>query len=81
MFILRSRLGPMLFLAFAACSSGSEPTAPLPTTPPTLNLGNGVVITAMGAGVVDLTAGVGGPFDADFQFVAYRRADGTVTGL
>jgi len=80
MFSTRSRLGPMLFLAIGACSTGSEPTAPLPTTLPTLNLGNGVVITALGAGVVDLTGGVGGPADADFQFVAYRQADGTVTG-
>jgi hypothetical protein len=64
-------------LALASCD------APLPTTAVTLdvgNVGNGVVITAMGAGVVDLTAGVGGPEDADFQFVATWQADGTVTG-
>lgn len=61
--------------AVAACD------APLPTTAATLNVGNagnGVVIHAMGAGTVDLST-AGAP-DADFQFVAHRRADGTVTG-
>jgi hypothetical protein len=55
--------------------------APLPTTEASLSVasgGNGVVIHAQGAGVVDLSA-AGAP-DAEFQFVAHRRADGTVTG-
>ena len=61
--------------ALAACD------APLPTTTPALqvgNIGNGVVIQAMGAGTVDLSAA--GADDADFQFVALRKADGTVLG-
>lgn len=52
--------------------------APLPTTEVSLSVGSGVVIHAMGAGVVDLSSG--GGTDADFEFVAHRRADGTVTG-
>lgn len=55
--------------------------APLATNEVALsvgNTGNGVVIHAMGAGVVDLSSG--GGTDADFEFVAHRRADGTVTG-
>ena len=78
MFVLRSRLSPVLFLTFAACSSVSEPSPPVSTTATTLNVGNGVVIHAMGAGVVDLSAAGAG--DADFQFVAKRQADGTVLG-
>lgn len=60
--------------ALAACD------APLPTSAPTLQFGNGngVVIQAMGAGTVDLSAA--GAADADFQFVALRNADGTVLG-
>jgi hypothetical protein len=49
------------------------------TAPPiSLNEGNGVELTVQGAGEVDLTAaGVG---FAEFQFVAHRKADGTVLG-
>lgn len=83
MSISRSRPGPLLFLVMAACSTASEPSSPLLDTAATLNarsVGNGVVIHAMGAGVVDLSGGAGGPADADFQFVAHRKADGKVTG-
>jgi hypothetical protein len=77
----RPRLVPILLLALAACSSGTEPRAPLSATSPNpaaLNSENGVAIQVMGAGTVDLsTAGVG---DADFQFVAHRLADGTMFG-
>jgi len=71
-----SRLGLTLSLAAAACSSGSEPSAPAPDA--ALNLGNGVEVNVQGAGLVDLSAAGVGP--AEFQFVAHRRADGTVTG-
>ena len=69
----------LLVLAIVGVVSACD--APLPTTEVSLrvgNAGNGVVIHAMGAGVVDLSSG--GGTDADFEFVAHRRADGTVTG-
>lgn len=78
MVIPRPRLAPILILACAACSSPSQPSPLGPTTAQALNSGNGVVIHAMGAGVVDLSS-AGAP-DADFQFVAQRKADGTVLG-
>jgi hypothetical protein len=71
-----SRLGLMLALAAAACSSGSGPSAPASDL--ALNLGNGVELQVQGAGTVDLSAAGVGP--ADFEFVAHRQADGTVTG-
>jgi hypothetical protein len=67
---------PLLFLAVAACSAGSEPSATSPVA--SFNQGNGVVIHVQGAGAVDLTAAAAGL--AEFQFIAHRRADGTVTG-
>lgn len=77
-----SRVRPILFLVLAACSSVSEPVAPtaLHSTSAALNSGDGVVLHVMGAGTVDLTGGAGGPGDASFQFVALRKADGTVLG-
>jgi hypothetical protein len=69
----------LFVLAIAAGVAACD--APLPTNEVSLrvgNSGNGVVIHAMGAGVVDLSSG--GGTDADFEFVAHRRADGTVTG-
>ena len=81
MFISRSKLAPiLLFLACAACSSVTEPSPLVGTTEATLTsaTGNGVVIHANGAGVVDLSSA--GAADADFQFVAKRKADGTVLG-
>ena len=77
----RSSFGSILVLMLAACSSGTEPSAPVPaTSAPTsaaLKRDHGVVIQAMGAGTVDL----GGPAaDAKFLFVALRKADGTVLG-
>jgi hypothetical protein len=62
----------------SACSSGSEPSAPLLPVTADLNNGVGVVIAVSGAGVVDLSAG--GATEAEFQFVAHRRADGTAWG-
>lgn len=77
----RSRCRPLLLLALTACTSASEPVTPLPmTSSVTLNSGDGVVLQAMGAGTIDLTGGAGGPADAKFQFVAQRKADGTVLG-
>ena len=76
MFVLRSRLAPLLILAFAACGTDSGETVTAP--PVSLNLGIGVELTVQGAGVVDLTA-AGAGF-ADFQFIAHRKADGTVLG-
>ncbi len=66
----------------SACSSGTEPGEPMPgISAPSLSASsasNGVVVKAMGAGTIDLsTAGAG---DADFQFVAHRKADGTASG-
>src|SRR5688572_9759345 len=83
MSIPTSRFGPILFLLVDACSSVSEPVAPptLRTTSATRSAedGNsGMVLMSMGAGAVDLSAA--GASEAEFQFVAHRRADGTVSG-
>lgn len=79
MVALRTKLVPIVFLALAACSSGGDGAAAvlLPESA-NANAGNGVVLHVQGAGVVDLSAaGVG---NADFQFVAHRKADGSVSG-
>jgi hypothetical protein len=68
----------LLLLACVACSSVTEPSPLATTTAASLNSGNGVVIHANGAGVIDLSSA--GAADADFQFVANRQADGTVLG-
>ena len=78
MFMSSSRvvLGVMVL---AACSAGSEPNAPILTTSAAANEGAGVVVQAMGAGVVDFDPA--GDFgDGKFQFVAVRQEDGTVAG-
>src|SRR5688572_7303127 len=73
-----AKLGCLLPVVFVACLSESEPTAPqLPSTA-VLNNGDGVVLHVNGAGAVDLTAAAAGL--ADFQFVANKKADGTVSG-
>ena len=61
-------------LVLTACNSGSEPVAPEIS----LNQGNGVEIHAQGAGFVDLTSAGAGL--AKFQFVAHRKANGSVEG-
>jgi hypothetical protein len=76
MFVLRSRLASALTVALAAC--GADPGDSVTAPPISLNQGNGVELTVQGAGVVDLTA-AGAGF-AEFQFVAHRKADGTVLG-
>jgi hypothetical protein len=73
-----SRVGPILFLVFTACSVGSEPSAPLLSASHKLSIGEGVVLHVNGAGAVDLTSAAAG--EASFQFVAHRKADGTVSG-
>lgn len=70
----------MLVLVLMACSSSSEPVLPLPGISASLTNGEGVVVQAMGAGTVDLTGGAGGSADGAFNFVAQRKADGTVIG-
>jgi hypothetical protein len=60
----------------AACGTAGEETMTAP--PISLNQGNGVVLTVQGAGIVDFaTPGFG---NADFMFIAHKKADGTVTG-
>ena len=77
--VLRSFGGSIVMLVFAACASGLEPDAPGPLpVAADLNNGVGVVIQVSGAGAVDLTSAGAGL--AEFQFVAERRADGTVWG-
>lgn len=77
----RSTLVPAVFLALAACSAGSELSAParngfVPAAP-LLNQGKGVVLKVSGAGVVDFRPAAS---LAPFQFVAWKKADGTVGG-
>jgi len=68
----------LVTLAAMACGGNSDRDG-LPLAPEaTFNQGNGVVIHAQGAGSVDLTAAAAG--FAEFEFVALRQADGTVTG-
>jgi hypothetical protein len=70
------RVAATLLITLAACGAATEDS---PTAPPiSLNQGNGVELHVQGAGQVDLTAAGAGY--ADFEFVAHRRADGTVTG-
>src|SRR5678815_4518925 len=70
---------PVMLVAMVACTDASAPVAPLTGTAALLNNGNGVVIQAMGAGTVDFDPA--GDFgDGTFEFVAIKRADGTVTG-
>jgi hypothetical protein len=69
-------------MALAACSAGTEPSAPAPNpfvpSAPLLSQGNGVILHVSGAGVVDFTPG--GASLAPFQFVAWKQDDGTVGG-
>jgi hypothetical protein len=68
---------PVLALALAACSAGSEPTAPTLAGSAVLNNGSGVELEVNGAGVVDLPLPFG---DLSYQFIATRRTEGTVDG-
>ena len=69
---------PVIAVVLAACSAGSDPSAPIFGRTATLNNGEGVVLQAQGAGVVNLSAA--NVPDMSFQFIATRRGDGTVTG-
>jgi hypothetical protein len=73
-----AKLACVFPLAFAACASENEPSAPLLPTTAALNNGNGVVLHVNGAGAVDLSAAAAG--EAPFQFVAHKKADGSVSG-
>ena len=65
-------------LTVVACTDRPTPVAPF-AAKPMLNAGNGVVVQAMGAGVVNFDPA--GDFgDGKFQFVAIKQADGTVSG-
>jgi len=77
MFMPSKRTIPVLAAALVACSVGSEPSAPLIAASAMLNNGEGVELQVNGAGVVDLPLPFG---DLSYQFVAKRRADGTVNG-
>ena len=78
MIVNRASFGCALVLVFSACSSVSETSAPELPTSVVLNRGNGVVLHVQGAGVVDLSAAGAG--EAPFQFIAHRKADGSVSG-
>ena len=71
----RTSLAALLLLG-AGCGTATDDSITAP--PISLNQGNGVVLTVQGAGLVDFTAANAG--FAEFQFIAHRRSDGTVTG-
>ena len=68
----------ILLAVIAACSAGEEPTVPR-VFPKTVNGSEGVVYSASGGGIVDLSA-VAGASDAHFAFTAIQKGDGTATG-
>lgn len=78
---ISSSVAPFVVFALAACSADS--TAPARQLPladaPSLNNGDGVVVSLTGAGVINVVSG-GQVWPGEFQVVAIRRADGTVTG-
>jgi hypothetical protein len=78
MFMPCKKAIPVSAEVLAACSAGSDPSARITGTSATLNSGEGVELQAQGAGVVDLSAAL--VPNMDFQFIATRRSDGTVTG-
>lgn len=77
MFIPSKRVIPVLAVALAACSAGSDLNAPLIGTSAAVNSGLGVELQANGAGTVLLPAPFG---EMKFQFVANRSTDGTTNG-
>jgi hypothetical protein len=76
--VLSWRACPVVLVALA-CTDATAPIAPLEGTAAVVQQCSGVVIQAMGAGVVDFNP-AGDVGDGTFQFVAIQRADGTVTG-
>src|SRR5689334_17874802 len=77
--VLSWNISPVMLVALVACVDASPIVAPIAGTSAVLNNGNGVVVQAMGAGVVNFDPA--GDFgDGKFQFVAIRQADGTVSG-
>lgn len=78
MFTPSTKTVPVLAVFLAACAGGSEPTASILEASALTNNGVGVELHVSGAGVVDLSAAA--VPNMSFQFVAHRRADGTVNG-
>lgn len=72
----RGRLTPVLVLALAACAGEARDSVTAPQA--SMNQGNGVDLHVQGAGAIDFTAAGAGL--GDFQFVAHRKADGSVSG-
>ena len=73
------RLSPVvLVVVVAACSMQDEPTVPR-TIPTTANSSQGVLYSASGGGIVDLST-VAGASDIHFAFTAVQKGDGTATG-
>ena len=74
-----ARLSPAsLLVMLAACSTQEEPTVPR-VFPKTANGSEGVVYSASGGGIVDLSAVVGAS-NAHFAFTAIQKGDGTAHG-
>ena len=68
----------ILLVFSAACSKHDEPTVPR-AFPTTVNGSEGVLYSASGGGVVDLSA-VAGASNAHFAFTAIQKGDGTAHG-
>jgi hypothetical protein len=68
----------ILLVVITACSTQEEPTVP-GTFPKMVNGSDGVVFSASGGGIVDLSA-LAGASDAHFAFTAIQRGDGTAHG-
>lgn len=70
-----------LVLFLSACTAAERPLAPEIAAATSKGQSAGVVVKVSGAGEIDLSAVQPVPAaDFQFQFVAHRRADGTVTG-
>ena len=68
---------PVFALLLGACSAAGDPGGRIIAPFATVNNGEGVELAVQGDGIVDLPPPFG---DMTYQFVAKRRADGTVTG-
>lgn len=75
--VARSSL-TMLLVIIAACSAREEPTVPR-AFPKTVNGSEGILYSASGGGIVDLSAVVGAS-NAHFSFNALQKGDGTAHG-
>jgi len=68
----------ILLVMIAACAAQEEPTVPR-AFPKTVNGSEGVVYSASGGDIVDLSA-VAGASNAHFAFTAIQKGDGTAHG-